>query len=158
MTIFSATKQSQADVPYPVADVWEALCDPAVVGRLTPFVRRIDADEEDWVWHLTSIPVLGKSFALSFTERMAFTPQTFIDFRHEPPMPERAGTDGTYRLAEQASGTRLAIDLTVHVDLPFPRLARGAVQTSMQGVLAAMGAGFARGLDQHLRRTGRRRR
>jgi hypothetical protein len=88
---------------------------------------------------------------LSFTEQMTFTPQERIVYTHAPSDGERAGVEGTYVLADAGHGTRLTIDLGVSVDLPFPRLARPAVQTSMHAVIAAMGAGFAHNLDRQLR-------
>ena len=47
-------------------------------------------------------------------------------------------------------GTHLKIDLGVRVDLPLPRLARSAVTTTMQGVLASMGKGFSAALLERL--------
>ena len=60
------------------------------------------------------------------------------------------GVEGTYALTDSGDGTRLAIELGVDVDLPFPRLAKPAVQASMQAVIAAMGVGFARNLERQL--------
>jgi hypothetical protein len=49
----------------------------------------------------------------------------------------------------------LSIELGVDVDLPFPKLAKPAVRASMQAVIAAMGAGFARNLERELARRAR---
>ena len=155
MTRFSASKRSSAVVPYERAAVWRVLTDAQQVARLTPMVRGIEPDGDTWRWRLAPIEVLGKSIGLSFTERMEFTPQERIHYTHVPTPghDERAGVEGTYTLADVGQGTRLGIDLEVHVDLPFPGLARPAVQASMHAVLATMGAGFAHHLDRHLRST-----
>jgi carbon monoxide dehydrogenase subunit G len=151
MTVFSAAKRSTAVVPYPREAVWAVLSDARQVARLTPMVRSIEDQGATWLWKLAPIEVLGKSVGLSFTEKMDLDATTRIEFTHAPRGEERAGVEGTYELDEQGSGTRLSIDLGVHVDLPFPRLAKVAVQASMQAVIAAMGAGFAHNLDRHLR-------
>ena len=151
MTQFSAAKVSTATVPWPRTPVWDVLADAGQVARLTPMVRSIQDQGQTWLWKLAPIEVMGHSIGLSFTERMEFTPRERIQFTHEPSATERAGVGGTYALDDNGRGTRLTIDLSVHVELPFPRLARPAVHASMQAVLAAMGAGFAHNLDKHLR-------
>lgn len=151
MTAFTASKRSTAVVPYPRSAVWDVLTDPRQVARLTPMVRSIAPQGERWLWKLAPIQVLGRSIGLSFTERMTFRPKESIEYTHEPQGDERAGVEGTYTLADSGPGTRLTIDLRVDVDLPFPALARPAVQASMHGVIGAMGAGFAHHLDRHLR-------
>lgn len=151
MTVFSASKRSTATVPFSRAAVWEVLTDPGQVARLTPMVRSIQPRGETWVWKLAPIELLGRSIGLSFTERMEFTPKERIVYRHAPVGDERAGVEGTYALADSGTGTRLSIELGVEVDLPFPRLARPAVEASMHGVIAAMGAGFAHNLDRQLK-------
>lgn len=163
MTTFSATKESEALVEFPRDLVWEVLTDASAVARLTPMVRSItatsDGDAELWHWQLAKIPVMGRSFELGFTEAMTFDPTTRITFRHSPRGNELAGTDGRYDLADAGQGgTDLRIELTVTVDLPFPRLARPAIEATMQGVLTAMGAGFARSIDKELRKRSARRR
>ena len=156
MTRFSATKRSSAVVAHDRAAVWAVLVDPSQVARLTPMVRSIEADGDVWHWRLAPIELLGRSVGLSLTERMEFTPQERIRYTHVPGA-ERAGVDGTYTLADARAGgqdgTRLGIVVEVHVDLPFPSLARPAVQASMHAVLASMGAGFAHQLERHLRST-----
>lgn len=152
MTVFSATKRSTAVVPHPRDAVWEVLSDAKLVARLTPMVRSIEDHGSTWLWKLAPIEVLGKSVGLSFTERMEFTPTQRIVYTHAPTGDERAGVEGTYELADRGAGTGLTIELGVDVDLPFPRLAKPAVQASMQAVIAAMGVGFSRNLERELAR------
>lgn len=151
MTVFSAAKRSTAVVPYPRESVWAVLSDPKQVARLTPMVRSIEDHGATWLWKLAPIEVLGKSVGLSFTEKMDLDRPARIEFTHAPTGEERAGVEGTYQLVSKSEGTQLSIDLGVHVDLPFPRLAKPAVQASMHAVIAAMGAGFAHSLDRHLK-------
>lgn len=152
MTVFSASKRSTAVVPHSRDAVWDVLSDAKLVARLTPMVRSIEDHGSTWLWKLAPIEVLGKSVGLSFTERMEFTPKERIVYTHAPRGDERAGVEGTYQLADSGDGTRLAIELGVDVDLPFPRLTKPAVQASMQAVIAAMGLGFARNLERELTR------
>lgn len=151
MTVFSAAKRSTAVVPYSREAVWAVLSDPKQVAGLTPMVRSIEDHGATWLWTLAPIEVLGRRVGLSFTEKMDLDRPARIEFTHAPTGEERAGVEGTYRLVGKGEGTQLSIDLGVHVDLPFPRLAKAAVQTSMHAVIAAMGAGFAHNLDRHLR-------
>ncbi|MEO7070792.1 MAG: hypothetical protein ABI131_09910 [Nostocoides sp.] len=151
MATFTARKQSEATLPHDRSAVWDVLVDPTLVARMTPMVSGIHAAGDHWHWQLVTIPLLGRSFDLSFTEAMTFHPRSRIDFHHAPTGTERAGTDGTYLLADAgARRTRLTIDLAVTVDLPFPGLARPAIAASMQTVLGAMGIGFARSIERHL--------
>lgn len=152
MTVFSSSKRSTAVVPHPRDAVWAVLSEARLVARLTPMVRSIEDRGSTWLWKLAPIEVLGKSVGLSFTERMEFTPKERIVYTHAPDGDERAGVEGTYELADSGTGTRLTIALGVDVDLPFPRLAKPAVQASMQAVIAAMGVGFARNLERELSR------
>ena len=152
MTVFSAAKRSTAVVPHSRDAVWDVLSSAKLVAGLTPMVRSIEDHGSTWLWKLAPIEVLGKSVGLTFTERMDFTPKERIVYTHAPQGAERAGVEGTYQLADRAAGTRLTIDLGVEVDLPFPRLAKPAVQASMHAVIAAMGVGFARNLERELAR------
>jgi carbon monoxide dehydrogenase subunit G len=154
MTVFSASKRSTAVVPHPRDAVWGVLSDAGLVAKLTPMVRSIVDHGSTWLWKLAPIEVLGKSIGLSFTEHMEFTPQERIVYSHAQKDGERAGVEGTYQLADSGAGTRLTIDLGVDVDLPFPKLAKPAVQASMHAVIAAMGVGFARNLERELARGG----
>ncbi len=155
MPVFSASKRSSAVVPHPRGAVWDVLSNAKLVAGLTPMVRSIEDHGRTWLWKLAPIEVLGKSIGLSFTEHMEFTPQERIVYTHAPKGVERAGVEGTYELADSGAGTRLTIELGVDVDLPFPRLAKPAVQASMQAVIAAMGVGFARNLERELARRAR---
>ena len=118
-------------------------------------VRSIQDHGDTWLWKLAPIEVLGRSVGLSFTERMEFTPEERIVFSHAPKGEERAGVEGVYALADSGDRTKLSIELGVDVDLPFPKLAKPAVRASMQAVIAAMGAGFARNLERELARRAR---
>jgi carbon monoxide dehydrogenase subunit G len=155
MTVFSASKHSTAVVPHSRDAVWAVLSNAKLVAGLTPMVRSIEDHGSTWLWKLAPIEVLGKSIGLSFTERMHFTPKERIAYTHAPKGDERAGVEGTYVLADSGAGTRLAIELGVDVDLPFPRLAKPAVQASMHAVIAGMGIGFARNLERELARRDR---
>ena len=142
---------SSASVAVPREDIWAALTDPALLPELTPYLREIEVDGDRWRWHLSRIPVLGMAVAPSFTEVMGFDEPSSITFQHDPSHgEERAGVDGSYHLSDGRSGTDLAIDLAIHVDLPFPRLARPAVQTAMKGVVGMMGQRFSSNLVRHL--------
>jgi carbon monoxide dehydrogenase subunit G len=153
MASFSARKTSQATVAHPRDLVWEVLTDPDTVARLTPMVRSITAEDDLWHWQLARISVLGQSFELGFTEAMSYDPRSRISFSHRPRGEERAGTEGRYDLsdADDQKATHLRIELEVTVELPFPRLARPAIEATMQGVLAAMGSGFSRSIEKELR-------
>lgn len=162
MATFSATKVSEATVAHPRDLVWDVLTDPATIAKLTPMVRSITAEGDLWHWQLAKIPVLGQSFELGFTEAMTYDPSSTITFAHAPQdgKDERAGTNGRYDLsdADAEGSTDLRIELTVTVDLPFPKLAKPAVQATMQAVLAAMGSGFGRSIEKELRTRAARRR
>ena len=152
MTWFSATRTSEAVVTADREQVWAVLSDPDEVARLTPLVRRIDVDGRHWRWSMEEIPGLGISLAPAFTVLMEADEPSRIAFTHDPPegARERAGVEGTYTLEPHASGTRLDIHVKVRVDLPLNRLAKPAVRTAMEGVLATMGRGFGRNLLDRL--------
>ena len=127
-----------------------------MLPRLTPLLHHIEADGDLWRWELTRIPVLGVSISPDFTERMVFDPPRRIDFTHAPPpgRRERAAAEGWYVLTEVDGGTRLAISLTVSVDLPLARAAGPAVRKVMGTVMARTGDRFAANLLRHLGVTG----
>ena len=151
MTAFTVRNRSSATVAAKPAEVWSALTDPVLLPRLTPYLREIEADGDRWVWHLNRVPVLGIGIAPSFTELMTFDEPSTITFTHDPDRSgERAGVDGTYRLKPAGAGTDLAIDLSITVELPLPKVARPAVETAMRGVVAAMGSRFSANLLRHL--------
>ena len=151
MTEFTVRNRSSAAVDAAREDIWEVLTDPRLLPRLTPYLREIEVDGDRWRWHLSRIPVLGVAVAPSFTEVMSFDHPSSISFEHDPTRDdERTGVSGRYHLGEARSATDLSIDLTISVDLPFPALARPAVQAAMKGVVGAMGARFSTNLVRHL--------
>lgn len=160
MTTFSARTRAQALVDVPPSEVWAALIEPAVVARLTPFVRRITAvpgtdggpRAEHWRWEMTGFKVLGIGIAPTFTERMTYDEPTRIEFTHDPPADgsERSAVEGWYALAEVDPGTRLTTSMEITVDLPLPRLSAGAVQAAMSRVIDQMGDRFSHNLLAHL--------
>lgn len=153
MASFTTSTRSAATVTAEPAAVWTALTDPDLVARLTPFLAAVREEGEHWVWEMQKVPVLGKSFSFTFTERMAFDEPHRIDFTHDPdasPDREQAGVDGWYRLTPRSAGTHLETSMAITVDLPFPGLARPAVTTAMKGVVALMGQRFSHNLLTHL--------
>ena len=151
MARFTARNRSTAVVAAPRQRIWDALTDPDLLPRLTPYLHSIDVDGDRWRWNMAHIPVLGVSVAPSFTERMTFDQPARIRFTHEPEQrQEKAGVEGTYDLVELGEGTRLGIDLEICVELPLPGLARAGVQAAMHGVIAVMGKRFAANLLRHL--------
>lgn len=153
MTRFSVSTESQESVSSDRQRVWAVLTDPGLVARMTPYVRGIDADGDRWTWHLVHIPLLGSMVSPSFTEVMTWDEPSRIDFVHDPERTdEKAGVEGRYLLTETPTGTHLRIELTITVDLPFPKLARPAVHTAMRAVIATMGVRFAHNFARHLER------
>ncbi|MET0526231.1 MAG: SRPBCC family protein [Nocardioides sp.] len=155
MAVFSATTTADAVVPFGRQPIWDALVDPGLVARLTPFVRGIDGSGDHWVWRMSGIQVLGHGFSPTFTERMTYDEPSRIEFHHDPPegKAERAGVNGWYALAPaDGEQTRLETSLEICVDLPLPRAAGPAVRRAMKGVMATMGDRFAKGLLDHLAR------
>src|SRR6478735_5041013 len=152
MTRFSAQTRADAVVTAPRADIWPALCDPALVAELTPFVRRITADGAHWRWELSGLKVLGVGVAPVFTELMVLDEPQRIEFRHDPPdgAPERAGVEGWYTLTEADEGTRLVTSLEITLDLPLPRASGRAVTAAMSRVIDQMGDRFSKNLLTHL--------
>lgn len=153
MATFSASTSADAVVPFGRQRVWDALVDPALVARLTPFVRDIEGRGDHWVWRMSGLEVLGRGFAPTFTERMTYDEPSRIEFRHDPAgdRPERAGVNGWYALTAQGEAeTLLETRLEICVDLPLPRAAGPAVRGAMKGVMATMGERFSKGLLDHL--------
>lgn len=152
MQRFEATNHSTAVVEASRDRIWGVLTNPQLLAHLTPLVREIIADGDRWLWQLAGITGLGLEVVPAFTEQMEFAPRERIDFRHAPPMGrrERAGATGWYVLSDHPRGTRLEIEITIHVDLPLPRLSRGPVQRIMEESMARTGDVFARNLLAHL--------
>lgn len=153
MATFSTSTRTHAVVTASQDEVWAALTDPDLLARFTPFLRTVREHGEHWVWELARVPVLGRSFSFTFTERMRFEEPHRIDFTHDPEIghgDENAGVDGWYRLDPQREGTCLETSLTISVELPFPGVTRPAVTTAMKGVVALMGQRFSHNLLEHL--------
>jgi carbon monoxide dehydrogenase subunit G len=152
MNRFSATTNAGAVVAADRQAIWDALVDPDLVARITPFVRRIDARDGTWFWQMSGLEVLGVGVTPAFTERMTFTELERIGFEHEPPpgATERTGVNGWYELAEADGGTRLHTTMEVTVELPLPRISAPAVTAAMKRVMDTMGDRFSRNLLDHL--------
>jgi len=152
MSRFTATTESEAIVPAPRMDIWAALTDPELLPKLTPLLRRIDADGDTWTWHMARISALGVSISPSFTEQMHFDEGHRIEYTHRPPsdVRERAGAEGWYDLSDTPDGTALKISLTLEVELPLPRRAAPAVRRVMQATMTRMGDRFSANLLRHL--------
>jgi len=132
------------------------LSDPAMVARLTPFVRSIEAsaDGSHWIWTMSGIQVGGYGFTATFTEAMSLTEPSRLDFTHDPPggTTERAAVGGYYALEERGEdSTHLEISLEVCIDLPLPKVSGGMVRRTMKGVMGTMGDRFAKNLLEHLK-------
>lgn len=153
MTTFTTSTRSVATVSAPPEAVWAALTDPALLARLTPFLARVTEHGEHWVWEMTKVPVLGKSFSFTFTERMTFDEPHRIEFDHDPEAGtehESAGVEGWYALEPRPQGTHLETSMAISVDLPFPGVTRPAVTAAMKGVVTLMGQRFSQNLLHHL--------
>jgi hypothetical protein len=152
VTRFSARTEARAVVGAERAEIWEALTDPGLVARLTPFVTRISERGAHWFWEMSGLQVLGVGLAPAFTEQMTFTDKERIEFSHDPPHgeKERAGAFGWYDLADHADGTTLSTRLEIALDLPLPRASAPAVHATMRGVMGQMGDRFSRNLCRHL--------
>ena len=151
MTRFSARNVSDAVLRATPEEVWAILTDPELLVRFTPNLKRIDADGDVWTWHLTRIPVLSSAIEPSFTELMEFDRPRRITFKHdETRTDEKAGVVGEYFLEPVTGGTHVSIDLEIWVELPFPRVARPAVERVMSGVVAGMGFRFGQNVRRYL--------
>jgi len=154
MASFTTGTVSEATITAPPEAVWEALSEPSLVAHFTPFLKAVTPrGEEHWVWELSRIPVLGKSFSFVFTERMTFDEPRRIDFTHDPDAgtgPESAGVEGWYQITPARGGSHLKTSMDITVELPFPAMTRPAVTTAMRGVIALMGQRFAHNLLAHL--------
>ena len=153
MAAFSSRNRSNAIVPAERSAIWALLSDADALAELTPLIRTITVEDDLWCWQLNGISALGVSVAPAFTERMTFVEGEQIEFRPDPPFGtgQRAGAQGTYDLADApGGGTELAIDITIHVELPLPRLSARAVEKVMAASMVRTGDRFARNLYERL--------
>ena len=152
MTTFTTRNDSIEAVAAPRDEVWAAMADPDLLAELTPLVDRIEAVDGHWRWCLASIEAMGVSIAPCFTVAMTFDEPERITFEHDPPAgsTEPAGATGYYDLVAFDGGTVLDIDMTMHVDLPLPKLARGAVERIMDRTTQLHGDRFFNNLLEHL--------
>jgi carbon monoxide dehydrogenase subunit G len=154
MASFSARTSAGAVVLADQQDIWDALVDPTLMAQFTPFLKKITAEGDHWVWEMSGIDVLGVKVAPSFTEQMTFTEPDRIEFRHDPPAgtTEKAGVEGWYRLspAPDGDGTMLETRLEITMELPLPKAAGRAVRATMSKVIDTMGDRFSKNLLDHL--------
>lgn len=152
MARFEVHNDSMEAVSAPVEDVWAVMSDNDTLARLTPLIKRITATGDHWTWCLASVEALGVSVAPCFTVAMTFDEPNRIAFRHDPPAgaKERAGATGHYDLRAVEGGTVLDIDMTMHVELPLPRVMRSAVEPVMARTTQAHGDRFFANLLAHL--------
>lgn len=152
MTRFRAHNDSTAVIKASPAQAWTILTDPQLLVQFTPNLRRIETDGDTWTWYLTRLPVLSAAISPSFTVLMEFEePRTITYRRDESKTEENAGVEGEYHLEPVGEGTRLAIDLSIWVDLPLPELTRPAVERIMNGVVSAMGVRFGQNMRRYLK-------
>jgi len=150
---FEARNISTATVPAPRTDIWDVLRSPTLLAEMTPLLDDIRVSGDVWCWRMSGISALGVDIAPSFTERMTFDPESTIRFAHQPPAgaQERAGADGVYTLeALDDATTHLEIDITLHVQLPLPRVSRRAVERIMSNTMTRTGDVFGERLYRHL--------
>lgn len=153
MPAFRSRNRSISVVPVAPERMWEVVTDTELLAELTPFVDRIEAVGDRWSWTLAGISGLGIEIAPTFTERMTFMPISRVDYVHEPPpgRSERAGVDGTYMITKvDDDSCKLAIDLTLCVELPLPGFSRSLVEGIMGKSMGRTGDAFARNLYRHL--------
>ncbi|HQV59027.1 MAG TPA: hypothetical protein PKV27_13500 [Ilumatobacteraceae bacterium] len=153
MATFTARNISASDVPVDAATIWPLITNPKMLAELTPLVKAITVDGDDWRWQLAGIDGFGISVTPTFTERMTFEPMKKISFTHAPPHgeKERAGAEGTYVLTRLGpESTRLKVDLTLSVELPLPRFSAGAVERVIAATMERTGRKFASNLYEHL--------
>jgi carbon monoxide dehydrogenase subunit G len=152
MSSFSAKTHAEAVVLAPQQEIWDALVDPALMARFTPFLKSITADGDLWRWQLSGLNVLGAKVSPAFTERMVFREPHRIEFRHDPPAgtTEQAGVAGWYALTPTDDGTELVTELEITLDLPLPKASGPAVRAAMRKVIDRMGDRFSENLLEHL--------
>jgi carbon monoxide dehydrogenase subunit G len=153
MARFESRNVSEAAVAAPREDIWAIVTSPDALAELTPLIDRITADGDRWCWQLKRISALGVNVEPSFTEHMTFEDGRRMTFEHRPPpgKSEVAGASGVYTLADRPDGgTDLSVDITIHVELPWPSISRRAVQRVMAGLMARTGDKFAENLYARL--------
>lgn len=152
MTRFAVTDESAMLVPASRDRIWDVLTDPQLLAEMTPLVDRIDDQDGRWRWHMAGFSALGVEIAPCFTEEMRFTEPTRIEFSHAPPpgASEPAGANGVYELEDTPEGTCLSVRIRLHVELPLPRMSRGAVERVMAASMRRTGDRFHDNLLQHL--------
>lgn len=151
VTRFRARNKSEATIKAAPERAWEVLADPELLVRFTPNLRRIDADGNNWTWHLTRLPVLSSAIEPSFTVLMEFEePRRIVFHGDESRTHENAGVEGEYHLKPVGGSTHLSVDLSIWVDLPLPGLTRPAVERLMTTVVAAMGMRFGQNMRRYL--------
>ena len=138
MAHFSARTHAEAVVLAPQQDIWDALVDPDLMARFTPFLKRITADGDHWRWEMTGLDVLGIKVAPAFTERMVFTSRTGSSSTttRRPVRRRRPGSRAGTRFAGRpdGGGTTLVTELEITLDLPLPRgLGPGGAGRDAQG-------------------------
>ena len=144
---------SEATVAASRDEIWRIVTSPQELADLTPLIDRIAADGDRWCWKLKRISALGVHVEPSFTEHMTFEDGKRMTFEHRPPpgKSEIAGAHGVYTLSDNAAGgTDLAVDITIHVELPLPAISRRAVQRVMSSMMARTGDKFAENLYARL--------
>ena len=133
--------------------IWDIVADPKHFAELTPLVDRVVANGDVWTWTLAGIARLGIDIAPRLTERMTLTPISRIEFRHDPPpgRSERAGVMGSYQITRAGDqSSKLAIDLTLCLELPLPDVSKHAGEKIMDATMARTAGAFARNLYRHL--------
>lgn len=153
MARFSVRNASSSTVPVGAHELWEIITDPNQLAALTPLIDSIEADGMIWVWKLHPIEALGLKVEAEFTELMRLTELERIEFEHSPPKGhnERVGAAGIYEFTPDGpTSTALAVDLTLSVDLPVPRLAARSIEGVMRASMQATGRRFARNLYELL--------
>ncbi len=156
MTSFSASTHAEAVVLAPQQAIWDALVDPELMARFTPFLESITAEGDHWRWQLSGLNVLGAKLAPAFTEKMVFREPDRIEFRHDPPAgtTEQAGVAGWYALTpthhDNGGATELVTELEITLDLPLPKASGPAVRAAMRKVIDRMGDRFSANLLEHL--------
>lgn len=150
MAVFTQRVVSDDRIAAPKQDICKVLLDPDQLAVFTPLVDRITVDGDRWTWSLVGVSALGTSVAPTFTTIMDISEDGFA-FRPDPGSSDRASARGELRVTPDGPDhTELHIDLTASIELPLPRMARGAVEQVMFRSMKAGGSRFADNLLAHL--------